>query len=189
VGLRDWWRRRRGAERAAEQDAPTVSLGERGAEDATRLIERGAEDATRLIDPETFDADARVTEAVPRLGGAAPASPLAPTRVEGALPRSRARVVGVLVAVEGEFEGRSFSLFEGTNRLGREHVCEICLPSERVAPQHACIEYRSGFFRLEQLADPELRLNFEPTSGALLRDGDYLQLGMTTLRFRSIVGA
>ena len=70
-----------------------------------------------------------------------------------------------------------------------EHVCEICLPSERVAPQHVCIEYRSGFFRLERIAEPEVRVNFEPVSGTLLRDGDAIQLGMTTFRFRSIVGA
>ncbi len=182
MGLLAWWRRRRESESEPEGDP----------EDARTLVvgERGADDATRLIDPERLEPVAgRVTEAVPRLGGASPAGPHAQTRVEGALPRPRTRPVGVLVAVEGEFEGRSFTLYEGTNRLGREHVCEICLPSERVAPQHACIEYRSGFFRLERLADPDLRLNFEPTSGALLRDGDYLQLGMTTLRFRSIVGA
>jgi Inner membrane component of T3SS, cytoplasmic domain len=177
VGFLARWRRRNTGGREAAGDAPTVAIGERFAEDATRVI------SAEMLE------SSRVTEAVPGLGGAAPGSPHAPTRVEGAVPRARNRVVGVLVAVEGEFEGQSFSLFEGTNRLGREHVCEICLPSERVAPQHACIEYRSGFFRLEQLADPDLRLNFEPTSGALLRDGDYLQLGMTTLRFRSIVGS
>jgi hypothetical protein len=179
VGLRAWWSRRREAGRGAEE-ATGASPAERGADDATRLIEDG-----------TFlPAEARVTEAVPGLGGPGPASPLAATRVERAVAAApRSRVVGVLVAVEGEFEGRAFPLFEGTNRLGREHVCEICLPSERVAPQHACIEYRSGFFRLEPLGEPELRLNFEATAGALLRDGDYLQLGMTTLRFRSIVGA
>jgi pSer/pThr/pTyr-binding forkhead associated (FHA) protein len=156
---------------------------------------RGRDDATRMIDPDAYpDPLEGATEVVPALGAAErppqpPASaPHAPTQVEGAIAGSRARVVGVVVAVEGEFEGRAFPLFEGSNRLGREHVCEICLPSERVAPQHACIEYRSGFFRLERIAEHELKVNFEPASGTLLRDGDYLQLGMTTFRFRSIVG-
>ena len=150
-----------------------------------------------MVDAAAFDdgAPGSVTEAIPHLGGAprgraAPVSPgLAPTRVEGAVPSLRARVVGVVVAVEGEFEGRAFPLFEGTNRMGREHVCEICLPSERVAPQHLYIEYRSGFFRLERIAEPEVRVNFEPVAGTLLRDGDTIQIGMTTFRFRSIVGA
>jgi pSer/pThr/pTyr-binding forkhead associated (FHA) protein len=109
--------------------------------------------------------------------------------VEAAVRAGRPRVVGVVVAVEGEFEGRAFPLFEGVNRIGREHTCEICLPSERVAPQHVCIEYRAGFFRLERIAEPEVRVNFEPVAGSLLRDGDAIQLGMTTFRFRSIVGA
>jgi hypothetical protein len=188
VGLREWWRRRaaRGEEEEREPDAATILVAP----------ERGAGDATILVDPESYGeaAPGLVTEAIPQLGAgrgrAAPADPgLAPTRVEGAVRAGRPRVVGVVVAVEGEFEGRAFPLFEGTNRLGREHVCEICLPSERVAPQHVCIEYRSGFFRLERIAEPEVRVNFEPVAGSLLRDGDAIQLGMTTFRFRSIVGA
>ena len=207
MGLRAWWRRRTG--RGGEE---IEGGGEgRGADTATYLVDRGTGGATVMVDPDSYGATVMIdpesygaseasapgalTEAVPGLAGAArgqaaPSSPgLAPTRVEGAIRAGRPCVVGVVVAVEGEFEGRAFPLFEGVNRIGREHTCEICLPSERVAPQHVCIEYRAGFFRLERIAEAEVRVNFEPVAGSLLRDGDAIQLGMTTFRFRSIVGA
>lgn len=186
MGLLDRWRRKRVPE---------------GESTGSVFPVRGGDEATRMVDPDRFEtqpgkpwAPERATaqpvfirhaEAKP---APAAAGGLAPTRVESALPAPRPCVVGVVVAVEGEFEGRAFPLFEGSNRLGREEACEICLPSEQVAPQHACIEYRSGFFRLEHIGEVEVRVNFEPSTGALLRDGDILQLGMTTLRFRSIVG-
>jgi len=192
MGLRAWWRRRagRGGEGAEESWASDTAP-------FAASPERGAGDATLMVDPDAYGepTPGSVTEAVPGLAGAARgreadlAPGLAPTRVEAAPRAGRARVVGVVVAVEGEFEGRAFPLFEGVNRIGREHVCEICLPSERVAPQHVCIEYRAGFFRLERIAEPEVRVNFEAVDGTLLRDGDAIQLGMTTFRFRSIVGA
>jgi len=193
MGLRAWWRRRTGR---GGEDVEGASES-RGADTATYLVDRGTGGATIMVDPESYGsseapAPGSLTEAVPGLADAArgPLAPgLAPTRVEGAVRAGRPRVVGVVVAVEGEFEGRAFPLFEGVNRIGREHTCEICLPSERVAPQHVCIEYRSGFFRLERIAEPEVRVNFEPVAGSLLRDGDAIQLGMTTFRFRSIVGA
>jgi hypothetical protein len=95
----------------------------------------------------------------------------------------------VLVAVEGELEGAAFPLREGTSRLGSSPACEVPLASERIAPEHACIDYRAGFFRVDPVGDAELGVNFERTGGTLLRDGDYLQLGATTLRFRTVVGA
>lgn len=198
MGLRAWWRRRTGRGGEAVDGAGVGGAGEgRNPDTATYLVDRGTGGATVMVDPDSYGApdSGALTEAVPGLavaarGQAAPSSPgLAPTRVEGAVRAGRPRVVGVVVAVEGEFEGRAFPLFEGVNRIGREHTCEICLPSERVAPQHVCIEYRAGFFRLERIAEPEVRVNFEPVAGSLLRDGDAIQLGMTTFRFRSIVGA
>ena len=103
-------------------------------------------------------------------------------------PASRLGVVGVIVAVEGELEGMAVALREGSNRIGRDAVCEVCLASESVAPRHASIDYRSGIFRVQPLGDAPIRQNFEPCTGAVLRDGDVLQIGRTTLRFRSIVG-
>lgn len=141
--------------------------------------------ATEVL-PRT-DATANAAGAAGPAAGLAPG--LAPTRALTLPHVARPRVAGVLVVVEGEFEGRAFPLFEGTNRIGREHICEICLPSERLAPLHVCIECRAGSFRIERIAEPELRVNLEPVARSLLRDGDAIQIGMTTFRFRSIVGA
>ena len=88
---------------------------------------------------------------------------------------------------EGEFEGGAWALREGTNRLGREHTCEVCLPSEQLEPRHASIECRDDRFQLQPLGDAEVRVNDRPSAGEALRDGDYVRIGMTTLRFRSIV--
>jgi hypothetical protein len=111
--------------------------------------------------------------------------PLAATRVLGEQPL--ARVVGVLVAVEGELEGTIAPVMSGSNRLGRHPECEICLPSQWISRHHARIEYQQGAFMIRASSDKPTVVNSERVDGRELHDGDYIKLGKTTLRFRSIV--
>ena len=99
-----------------------------------------------------------------------------------------ARVVGVLVAVEGELEGSIYRVVDGENRLGRSNTCEIEMPSKKISREHAKVVHQEGVFAIMPLSDqnPTI-LNDEPTEGAELQDGDYVRLGRTTLRFRSVL--
>ena len=167
-------------------------------EPGTAFPARGSHDATMVVDPATGPGTGPGTVVIPELADEEPATvhaeatPPPPEPVRRGPPRaaraSRAGVVGVVVAVEGELAGTAVALYEGSNRIGRDAVCEVCLASESVSPLHACIDYRVGIFRIEPLGDSPLRVNFDPCAGAVLRDGDVLQIGRTTLRFRSIVG-
>ena len=97
------------------------------------------------------------------------------------------QVLGVLVAVEGELEGAIRPIQSGSNRLGRHPECEVFLPSEWISRQHARIEYQHGIFAIEASSDKPTLVNSERVVGSELHDGDYIKLGKTTLRFRSIL--
>jgi pSer/pThr/pTyr-binding forkhead associated (FHA) protein len=75
----------------------------------------------------------------------------------------------------------------GSNRLGRHPECEICLPSEWISRHHARIEYQDGRFTIEASSDKPTAVNSDRIDGCDLHDGDYIKLGKTTLRFRSIL--
>ncbi len=98
------------------------------------------------------------------------------------------RVVGVLVAVEGELEGEIFRLADGENFLGRSRECGVHLSSEWISRRHAKIIHMDGQFVVGPLSEQNPTLiNGDATEGTELKDGDYLKLGRTTLRFRSVV--
>jgi pSer/pThr/pTyr-binding forkhead associated (FHA) protein len=96
-------------------------------------------------------------------------------------------VVGVLVAVEGELEGTVYAVMSGNNRMGRHPECEISLPSEWISRHHARIEYKHGLFLIESSSDKPTLVNSDPVRGRELQDGDFIKLGKTTLRFRTIL--
>lgn len=168
-------------------------------EPGTAFPARGSRDATVVVDPPTGAGTGPGTVVIPELadeepatvqaGNGEPVPPEPERRGPARAPRpSGSSVVGVVVAVDGELAGTAVALYEGSNRIGRDAVCEVCLASKSVSSLHACIDYRVGIFRIEPLGDAPVRVNFEPCAGAVLRDGDVLQIGRTTLRFRSIVG-
>lgn len=186
MGLRAWWRKRQGdGGGGPAEEAPVDARQVHEATDS--LLVAPDRETIALEGPIVRAGDVLPPGATEATRAVGPVH-LQPTRIESALPGTRpARVVGVLVAAEGEFEGGAWSLREGTNRLGREHTCEVCLPSEQLEPRHANIECRDDRFQLQPLGDAEVRVNDRPSAGEALRDGDYLRIGMTTLRFRSIV--
>ena len=97
------------------------------------------------------------------------------------------RIVGVLVAVDGPLEGEVYKLFDGENKLGRSPSCQVELPSAKISREHAKLIHRDGVFAIAPLSDrnPTI-LNDEPTDGAELGDGDFIKLGRTKFRFRSV---
>ena len=187
MGLRAWWRRRQETGKATEPEEEEAVPG-RQAHEATDSLLVGADRETVALEGPTLRAGdvlpAGATEATRAVGPVH----LQPTRVEAAAPGAGTqRVAGVLVAVEGEFEGGAWALRVGANRIGREHTCEVCLPSEQLEPRHANLEFREGRFQLQPLGEAAVHVNDQPSEGGALADGDYIRVGMTTLRFRSIV--
>jgi pSer/pThr/pTyr-binding forkhead associated (FHA) protein len=109
------------------------------------------------------------------------------TRYQAALS-SRAKTVGVLVAVEGELEGEVFRVPDGESRLGRSESCEIQLPSEWISREHSKLKFEGGRFEIAPLSEKNPTfVNHERTVGTELRDGDLVKLGRTTFRFRTVV--
>jgi len=96
------------------------------------------------------------------------------------------KVAGVLVAVEGELEGAVWRIVSGNNRIGRDPECEVSLPSEWISRPHARIQHEHGIFVIEAVSDKPTIVNSEQIDGSELQDGDYLKLGKTLFRFRSI---
>lgn len=98
------------------------------------------------------------------------------------------RVVGVLIAVEGELEGEVYRVADGESRIGRSRDCEVVLASEWVSRHHAKIVHMSGQFVIGPLSDKNPTLvNDQATEGSELKDGDYIRVGKTTLRFRTVL--
>jgi predicted component of type VI protein secretion system len=95
--------------------------------------------------------------------------------------------VGVLVAVDGELEGEVFRVPDGDSRLGRSDGCEVRLPSEWISREHAKVKHQDGMFVIAPLSDKNPTfVNDERTEGTELKDGDFVKLGRTTFRFRTV---
>ena len=98
-----------------------------------------------------------------------------------------ARVVAVLVGIEGSLANQVFAVVDGSNRLGRGESCQVVLPSPRISREHARLDHRDGHFEIAPLSDKNpTRVNGEATQGTDLKDGDDVKLGDTTFRFRSV---
>ena len=98
-------------------------------------------------------------------------------------------VAAVLVAVEGELTGAIFAICPGRNELGRAETSDVVLPSIKISRSHAVVICEDGVFAIAPRSDRNpTRVNGEPTEGTELNDGDLIQLGHTTFRFRTIQG-
>jgi pSer/pThr/pTyr-binding forkhead associated (FHA) protein len=95
--------------------------------------------------------------------------------------------MGVLIAVEGELEGDVFRVPDGENLIGRDKQCSIVVPSEWISRTHAKLVHRDGLFVVAPMSDKNPTfVNDERTEGTELKDGDFLKLGKTTFRFRTV---
>jgi hypothetical protein len=132
---------------------------------------------------------------------AAPAPAPAPARPEPAGDAAKTtyhyvgdgprQMMGVLAAIEGPLAGQLFAVGPGTTSIGRDRGCRIVANSEFISRKHAKIICDAGQFVIgpesEEVAskNPTV-LNGSPTSGDALKDGDTIQLGRTTFRFRTL---
>jgi Inner membrane component of T3SS, cytoplasmic domain len=101
------------------------------------------------------------------------------------------QIVGVLAAVDGPLAGKVFPVGAGETLLGRGGRCRIVLDNEFISREHAKIICQAGQFVIgphndEVAAKNPTLLNGSPTAGDALKDGDTIQLGQTTFRFRTL---
>lgn len=126
--------------------------------------------------------------ASPPASAAPPSGDPGATRYHAIPDVAKPRVAGVLVAVDGELAGELYRVSDGETRLGRSPECEAVLQSEWISRQHARIRHQDGVFVIAPLSDKNPTIvNDEPTEGRELEDGDFVRLGRTTLRFRSVL--
>ena len=100
----------------------------------------------------------------------------------------KSQVVGVLIAIEGEFEGEVYKLHDGENKIGRTKDCHVQIASDSISRPHAMLIHKEGMFAIRTLVpDNPTYVNGERISEvAQLSDGDSVKLGRTVLRFRSV---
>lgn len=96
--------------------------------------------------------------------------------------------VGWLVVMDGPQKGRDFRLVPGRNRIGTDADMEVVLTDPYVSSHHANIVYTDdGTFQLSDAGSTNgTKLNGKKVMQAQLVDNDTLQVGRTTLRFKSL---
>jgi hypothetical protein len=101
---------------------------------------------------------------------------------------STSKLVGVLAAMEGPLSGELFGVGDGESVIGRDSGCQIVANSEWISRSHAKIVHSDGEFYVGPISskNPTI-LNDDATEGSSLKDGDFLRLGRTTFRFRTLV--
>jgi DNA-binding winged helix-turn-helix (wHTH) protein len=144
--------------------------------------------------PDTFVADTTLVGLVKEvrrvLGDADASAPIVRTvaRVGYAFAAPLDRVTTALV--RGHWlvaDGRSFSLGDGLNSVGREPSAAVWLDSGSVSRRHATITVADGDARIEDTGSKNgTQVNGTPVRGALtLRDGDLLLIGTVPLTYRT----
>jgi hypothetical protein len=97
-------------------------------------------------------------------------------------------VLGVLVAIDGEFEGEVYKVRDGENKIGRGDDCEVRIPGASVSRAHAVLTHTKGMFAIQPASEggPTLVNNDRITSVSQLSDGATIKIGQTTLKFRTV---
>ncbi|HEY2797808.1 MAG TPA: FHA domain-containing protein [Thermoanaerobaculia bacterium] len=145
------------------------------------VAETEDDDATRIM------AADKAAPAQPPEAAAAPRIPVT-TQVTRA-PSSQETVVTpaarVVRIVDGN-EEKVFALRPNTNTIGRHPKCEVELPSTEVSRRHAEITLGPEGFRIVDLnSNNGVYVNGKKVKEQLLADGDLIQLGTQSLRFRA----
>jgi pSer/pThr/pTyr-binding forkhead associated (FHA) protein len=96
-------------------------------------------------------------------------------------------IVAVLAAVEGPLSGQVFGIGEGESLIGRSKECQVVTDSEWISRRQTKIVHAEGQFVIGPLSERNPTfLNDHPTEGSELKDGDFIRLGRTTFRFRTL---
>lgn len=137
-------------------------------------------------------ARASATKLVPALGGQEPvAAAPNPASADTARAQTAAGAVRARILVlDGERRGQEFSL-EGKDqfKIGRSTSSDVRLPDAKVSRHHCLIESARGEFVIIDLESANGTIvNGEKIAKATLKNGDFLRLGFTMLKFE-VAGA
>jgi hypothetical protein len=89
--------------------------------------------------------------------------------------------VPVLIAQTGELQGNRWAIKADRYTIGRAQDCNMVVPARQVSRYHAQIERTAEGYRLEDLASKNgTHINGAPVpeGGALLQDGDVIQIAL-----------
>jgi pSer/pThr/pTyr-binding forkhead associated (FHA) protein len=117
-------------------------------------------------------------------------SSAAPSRGRGGKQAAADRKGFILTVVAGSTPGKEF-FFEHGASIGRVDEHDVVLVEPGVSRNHAAIRDDMGVFLLEDLGSANgTRLNGEAVKEPeVLRDGDYITLGQSTLQFSLLEGS
>jgi len=94
-------------------------------------------------------------------------------------------VVGTLEVVMGPHAGRRWTFSQEQVVIGQEETCDVVLADARVASRHAELSGSAeGPLLVNLNPETRIRLNGQVVDQALLKPGDLIELGRTTLTFR-----
>ena len=102
--------------------------------------------------------------------------------------RSRRKLVGWLVSFTNDPMGEDYRLYEGKNVIGRDPRVQITIQDSAISATHATIRFLRGKFAIkDEMSSHGTLVNGEDIelNAVYLNDGDLIEVGHTTLKFRS----
>jgi FHA domain len=198
--LFEWFRRKRAEPKRGSRGARRGAgrpEGGRNQREPTEYLEQGGRSVPPPPEPYVPPAPlAREPEPWTPPARPAPASSPAPSRSEsGASDKTifltnsgeSADLVAALVGISGVLKNRLYPVFAAENHLGREGTGGVFHADDRaISRDHGRLRWNDGKFHIRPVADHAISVNGERLSedGEFLHDGDTLQLGQTTFRFK-----
>lgn len=89
-----------------------------------------------------------------------------------------------LIMIEGDYLGEIYSLEKQTVILGRDDDADVVIADTGVSRRHAMVQKQGEGFTLADLRSTNgTELNGTAVQNAVLKDGDKIHLGTTTLKF------
>lgn len=89
---------------------------------------------------------------------------------------------GVLIARSGPDAGKSFTLVQGDNSIGRDPECQIILTDPAVSRQHAMVRRQGDSYMVYDLGSRSgTRVGGESIAGIGLSAGDVISIGRTEI--------
>ena len=106
---------------------------------------------------------------------------------ENGSARAARKLVGWLVTFSWSDKGDDYRLYEGRNIIGGDDKSDIVLNDPAVSSTHCIILFRGDKARIkDELSSNGTFLNNHEIEEAELNDGDFIKIGRTELKFRSI---
>ncbi len=91
-----------------------------------------------------------------------------------------------LTIVAGPLKGKQFIIYRSPTLIGSSPKADICLAKDpHVAPEHAQIERERNRYVLVSLGAGQTIVNNQPINRWQLREGDYVTIGQTVLRYET----